>query len=164
MRRWGPLLTSPSPYQSGDHSDAPPTPQGQSQFPPETLYPTGSQEGRGRPGWGVPVGLSMGRGLSAGSVLPINTQVSWTPSVSPRHISLLPGAPTETHPKRSGDSISSPQETYPETRPLYSSVCRIKRLPILAPAWAQAPPVSGPNLTYFLPGMGLVPILQGCEG
>lgn len=164
MRRWGPLLTSPSPYQSGDHSDAPPHSTRAVPVPPGNSLPHREPRGKGATRLGVPVGLSMGRGLSAGSVLPIITQVSWTPSVSPRHISLLPGAPTETHPKRSGDSISSPKETYPETRPLYSSVCRIKRLPILAPAWAQAPPVSGPNLTYFLPGMGLVPILQGCEG
>lgn len=60
---WDPLLASPSPYQSSDHSDAAPPPPRAVPVPPETLCPTGSQEGRGWPGWGVPVGLSMRRGV-----------------------------------------------------------------------------------------------------
>lgn len=112
--------------------------------PLETLCPTGRQEGRGVARLGASSGSEHGKGVVCRIGLPMNTQVSRTPSVSPRHTSLLPGAPTETHPKRSGSQISSPQETYPEIHTLYSSVsCQAdsnpsssvgpRRLPFLVP-------------------------------
>lgn len=122
----------------------PPPAQGQSQFPWKLSALQGDKKEGGVARLGASSGSEHGKGVVCRIGLPINTQVSRTPSVSPRHTSLLPGAPTETHPKRSGCQISSPQETYPEIHTLYSSVsCQAdsnpsssvgpRRLPFLVP-------------------------------
>lgn len=77
------------------------SPTGMSQFPgtPSALHVQKERVRHSR--LAASSGSEQGRGPSTESALPVNTQGSWTHAVSPRHTSLHPSAPTETHPKRS---------------------------------------------------------------
>lgn len=134
MRRWGPLLTSPSPYQSSDHSDVPLLHKGSPSSLGNSLPYRETRGKGGWPGWGLPVGLSMGRGSSAGSACPS----------TPRSAGHLQ-SPQDTHPY----SQVHPQKHTPRDLAVRSIhprkhiqrftpstlVCHVKRIPILAPAW-----------------------------
>lgn len=129
----GSLLTALGPYKSSDHSVR--CPHGAVPVPWDTLCPTGGQREGGALAGGVPGSLSTRRGSSTGSALSINTQASWTPTASPRHTPLDPGAPAEAHPKRSGSWPRIHPQKHSQTHTLYSSVCHTRWVPIPVPAW-----------------------------
>lgn len=134
-------------------------PLGMSQFPgtPSALH---VPEERGRHSWVAgPSGSEQGRGPSTGSALPVNTQGSWTCAGSPR--------PKCTHRSTPQEILitgtNSPQEHTQRLTP--SAQVRVMpgafQFSLQGGTWA--PPLSGLNLAFLPPKMGLFPISQGFE-